>query len=691
MSGDPNLSLVLEAKRCRYTLIPKNISDEEVLQIWLHVSQFIIRQLIQQKAVNISGLGMFSVLKRQLDLGNNGMLCVQRPIFILSEKFAKTHNVTFTKYLSAGEIPVVQLNYAVISLDIGYKRETVEICIKEVIGTFARMLNSRKVAELTFRDIGRLVCKEGKAKMKFSKDFIRTLDGSRSILLNPLNLLRPQTTDSFISRSSVMSSSGSFRPNTFVLPSAGSRNAWINPKGAAYDVLERPPSVISSHSGSLTLSPLDSLAEDPEKDSTNDRCNFKETLSPPPVLPLPRCGPTTPVSPPSSSGWGSELLACDGGMEVPLQLDQLHKKIKTDLKPSMLKLDEDSSEGDADKPAETVVTFDPTVEIARTSPQEEDTNTEGCSHRSGQELCYLCHQRQRRNVPISFTEEKMRSELEQDRVLQQYQQLKDQSFYEKERRYINREREICKEVAQCNLVTSEKIKLDKVPGNEFHHSYIFNRRCPSPQRFLTQDQYSNELGDQVRVKTERLKKLKDGTDQLEQNEQRCLANELGEARKRYLESKAAATKQYQSALFTQVKNKPFRFPKAEPDSDGPIFGSTDITPEKVSEMRKRSKEVLNHQLRTIKEKKNKSQRDKDDHRRYETEILSRTKMELKEDSYKRFQITNGIRKELEKSWTEQHTEKQRRDLLDKKHQMKSGITSLPGIRFRLPASTGLPI
>ena len=44
---------------------------------------------------------------------------------------------------------------------------------------------------------------------------------------------------------------------------------------------------------------------------------------------------------------------------------------------------------------------------------------------------------------------------------------------------------------------------------------------------------------QVRVKTERLKKLKDGTDQLEKNEQRCLAEELAEARKRYLESKAA--------------------------------------------------------------------------------------------------------------------------------------------------------
>ena len=45
---------------------------------------------------------------------------------------------------------------------------------------------------------------------------------------------------------------------------------------------------------------------------------------------------------------------------------------------------------------------------------------------------------------------------------------------------------------------------------------------------------------------------------------------------------------------------------------------------------------------------------------------------MKEDSYKRFQITNGVRKELENSWTSQNTEKQRRDILERKHQMKSG-------------------
>ena len=46
-------------------------------------------------------------------------------------------------------------------------------------------------------------------------------------------------------------------------------------------------------------------------------------------------------------------------------------------------------------------------------------------HRSNQELCYLCMQRSMRNVPVSFEHERRRKELEEDALLQQYQQMKD--------------------------------------------------------------------------------------------------------------------------------------------------------------------------------------------------------------------------------------------------------------------------
>ena len=213
MSADPNLPLVVKAKGSKYTLIPKTSTHDEVLQMWHDVSTFITRRLVQQKAVNITGLGMFSVLKRKLDIGNNGKLCVQRPIFVLSEKFAQTHGIKYTKYQSLGEVPVIQLNYAAIATDLGIERSVVEICMKELIGAFARIINTQRKGELTFKDVGTLVVKDSKAKMKFSKDFLKLVDSSSLISLEPLSLGRPRISDSFISQSSVLSTPSLLKVN----------------------------------------------------------------------------------------------------------------------------------------------------------------------------------------------------------------------------------------------------------------------------------------------------------------------------------------------------------------------------------------------------------------------------------------------------------------------------------------------
>lgn len=162
-------------------------------------------------------------------------------------------------YLS-GDIPVVQLNLAVISMELEQDRDVVDICIREIIGVFSRTTNSKRCSSLAFKDIGQLTIKDGKVKMKFFKDFLRKMDGTRALTTRPGLLLqtRPHTSDSFISRSSVLSSGG-LRPASYVLPSSTNRNVWVNPAEEAE--LDRPPSVISNYSGNLTLSPLNTVNE----------------------------------------------------------------------------------------------------------------------------------------------------------------------------------------------------------------------------------------------------------------------------------------------------------------------------------------------------------------------------------------------------------------------------------------------
>lgn len=49
-----------------------------------------------------------------------------------------------------------------------------------------------------------------------------------------------------------------------------------------------------------------------------------------------------------------------------------------------------------------------------------------CGHpNAGQELCYLCHQRARRNIPVYFKEERQRRDEEEERLLHQYQDMRD--------------------------------------------------------------------------------------------------------------------------------------------------------------------------------------------------------------------------------------------------------------------------
>lgn len=653
MSGEPNYSLVQEAKRCKYSLIPSSLSVEDVLFVWQNVSQFIIRQLLQNKAVNMAGLGMFSVLKRSLDLGSDRRVYVQRPIFVLSEKFAKLHGITYAKYQSPGEIPVVQLNLAVISMELGVDRDVVDTCIRELISTFSRTVNSRKHAYLAFKDIGQLVVKDGKAKMKFFKDFLRTIDGTRSLMTAHHFLSRPHTSDSFISRSSVMSTASAMRPNTYVLPSSSNRNNWISSKIEA-DIPERPPSVISNHGGSLGLSPLCTVEEDEVPDEPTVK--FK-------------------LPPPTRSSYCSDVLAYDGGMEIP-RLENLNHIKKSDLKPVKVKEDgsvpETSPVKTFKEPLKTVTLIEEAVPKKSPSPQPSVV----CKHNSGQELCYLCHQRQRRNVPISFTEEKEKAEQELDKALQQYQMYKDEQFYDQERRYVSREREMCKDVAESNLVLAEKVRQDRVPDKTFHPSYIFARNGTIPRRYMTQEQYSSVLDGQVKIKTDRREKEKTEIDKEGREEQAYLSQELATAKQRFVESKAAAVKQYQAALDVQLQNPPYRFPAAVPDSEGPIFGKIDVNPERVRDMRKRAREVMKHQLRAMEDKKSAAEKEKQKSASHEIELLERAKTELREDCYKKYLLRKNIRDDLEKNWSTQKQLKISRDTDELKHRMKSGLLLL---------------
>ena len=90
--------------------------------------------------------------------------------------------ITFAYFVVAGQIPVVQLNFAALSNETPFNRDTVESCVKEVLQALSRSVQAKRNVEFHFAGIGRLSIRESKVKMKFYKEFLRSMDGSGNLV-----------------------------------------------------------------------------------------------------------------------------------------------------------------------------------------------------------------------------------------------------------------------------------------------------------------------------------------------------------------------------------------------------------------------------------------------------------------------------------------------------------------------------
>lgn len=85
-----------------------------------------------------------------------------------------------------------------------------------------------------------------------------------------------------------------------------------------------------------------------------------------------------------------------------------------------------------------------------------------CSHQNaGQELCYLCHQRQRRNNPVYLHEERRIKDQEETQLLMQYQQMKDLEEQLKDEDKRNAQRIDRARMDAFNLGVTDALKAKK--------------------------------------------------------------------------------------------------------------------------------------------------------------------------------------------------------------------------------------
>nr|XP_003833027.3 coiled-coil domain-containing protein 81 isoform X1 [Pan paniscus] len=581
-----------------------SLSQEEVSIIWGNVSEFVRRQLTLHKGVQIPAFGTFTFIRQKLEVGNNKFILIQRPVFIMAEKLVQIHGLKQNKVYTPGDIPIVPLNFVMISLEGPFNRDVVEGCVKETLLFLSRSISMKQNVEFTFKGIGVLMIRDSKVKMRFYKDFLCTMDGSGALAKALAN--RPGTVDS-------------------VLSSREALRKWPS------SVLVFPRIELKEMENKL---PMETLVEEcgdnrerkyKLKDHSDKEEGTRDTSSPKRLRDRQALFPAKVTN--VSLLEKFERSESGGKIMTPESL----------LSPSCLKHDSEM------KP--------------QTSPACQDHN------KAGQEMCYVCLQRAQRNSPLYYSEERRR-EIEDERLIQQYQMLKDQEALFRHQMKSLATREQNQKNAAYNLGVAEAIRNHKNEKPEFYKSFLFDKRPLSPAlNALKQEEYSRSLLKQMDNRQENEIKQRQYRELMDRLEQVQLTEELAAQRAKFLKDKMEETQCYKRALDAQIKNKPSRLPPFEPDSSEPIFGKNEG--ELMVEKQKREQNYMKHQLEAAANHKRKAILHQLVDQRRDLQMLQRTQREHLADRTAELERVNRVNQCLQEDWERSAAMKKQRDLEDK--------------------------
>ncbi|KAM4699184.1 coiled-coil domain-containing protein 81 [Discoglossus pictus] len=625
------LDFLLDSARSGFPTLPK-LTEDDVTSIWASVSEFIEHQMALQKGVQIPGLGTFTLSRHKLDVGNNKFIIVQRPVFLLSEKFAQNHGLKYNKIFTTGDIPVVPLNFIALSFGCSFTRDIIEGCVKETLSVFSRSVATKQNVEFNFKGIGRLIIKDLKVKMKFYKEFINSMDGTGNLVKSLSN--RPGTCDSVMS---------------------GRESALLRPRSCSAIIFPRAEVKEMDHMN--TMEPI--VEESMETEWTSE-------------------GQKTNVQPANE---GDEERPNTSKRESLSSKRLLNRQCIVPAKVTGISLIEDLEKiakpktATASRPGSSLSTSGPNPDLEGDDNQRNvqwmrSPPSPMCQDhcRAGQELCYLCMQRAQKNIPVYYTEERKLKEQEDDRILQQYQQMKDQEALDKIQMKSLATREESHKDAVYNLGVAEAIRNHRNQRNtDYYRSYIFERRPLTPPAMIKQEQCYQSLAQQIMERKGKEVKAKQDKELLDKLEQMQLAEEIANRRAKYLKEKNEQMLCYKNALDTQVKIKPLFVLSSEPEPKEPPFGKNDITNEKMAENRRRAQEVSKHQLQVATERKRLATLNELVQQRKEAEMLRKSKQELLSDRAAQFEKIYRLQMALQDNWTKNMELKRQKEHEEEKH------------------------
>ncbi|XP_075994603.1 coiled-coil domain-containing protein 81-like [Genypterus blacodes] len=280
--------------------------------------------------------------------------------------------------------------------------------------------------------------------------------------------------------------------------------------------------------------------------------------------------------------------------------------------------------------------------------QEEPHVTDRCSGhtRAGQELCYLCMQREQNNVPVYLHEDRQAEEHAQEKLLLLKEQLRDRRDMEQQQEKMSEQREHARLVAKFNQEMSQRKQKTCCPL--YPTSFVFPDRLLTPARGMEQRRYRSELETQVERKRQQEARDRQRRLLLEHLGRVQLEQDLDVQRAQQVQQKKERTRQYRRALDTQVEDrKGAGLPERLPDTSG--FARCE-TAESDTEGRQRAHKVSHENFSVAAQRTQDKVNNRQAQAERERETLQHSRRELILDRLNRFERKWDVRKTLEDDW-----------------------------------------
>ncbi|XP_040505445.1 coiled-coil domain-containing protein 81 [Gallus gallus] len=158
-----------------------SLTTKEIVQIWDQVSLDVQRQLALSKSIEIVGLGTFAVHTQELRRGRNDCLLIRRPVFQMSNIIRRIFDLNYAKRIMPGSTLAVPLDYAAIALETSHSLDTVENCVNETVMYLSRCISNGLNVDFVLRDMGVLLIRQKKVKMRFYENFLLSLDAAGNL------------------------------------------------------------------------------------------------------------------------------------------------------------------------------------------------------------------------------------------------------------------------------------------------------------------------------------------------------------------------------------------------------------------------------------------------------------------------------------------------------------------------------